>query len=95
MKKEKENDSLVNKGWKKDSSKKNDNLKEKIDERLKSIERTMTYIQNNSLAELNKKIEILNLPLDIDKKRDITVLNNTELSDNEKTDKHIRNTICH
>ena len=55
----------------------------------------MTYIQNNSLAELNKKIEILNLPLDIDKKRDITVLNNTELSDNEKTDRHIRNTICH
>ena len=55
----------------------------------------MTYIQNNSLAELNKKIEILNLPLDIDKKRDITVLNNTELSDNEKTDRYIRNTICH
>ena len=29
----------------------------------------MTYIQNNSLAELNKKIEILNLPLDIKQKK--------------------------
>ena len=46
MKKEKENDSLVNKGWKRDSSKKNDSLKEKIDERLKSIERTMIYTQD-------------------------------------------------
>ena len=46
MKKEKESDSLVNKGWKKNSSKKNDSLKEKIDERLKSIERTMIYTQD-------------------------------------------------
>ena len=53
MKKEKENDSLVNKGWKRDSSKKNDSLKEKIDERLKSIERSMIYTQNIS-AEMWK-----------------------------------------
>ena len=33
IRKERE-DSLVNKGWKNDSSKKNDSLKEKIDERL-------------------------------------------------------------
>ena len=48
----------------------------------------MTYTQDNGLAEL-AKIEILNLPLDIDRKRDITVLNNIELSDNEKTGRHI------
>ena len=36
--------------------KENDNLKEKIDERLKSIERSMMYTQNNSLAKLTKKI---------------------------------------
>ena len=83
------------KDGKKDSSKKNDSLKEKIDERLKSIERTMIYTQNDSLVELTKKIEILNSPLDIDRNRDITVLNNTESSDNEKTDRHIKNTNCH
>ena len=55
----------------------------------------MIYTQNDSLTELTKKIEILNSPLDIDWKRDITVLNNTESSDNEKIDRHIRNTICH
>ena len=38
---------------------------------------------------------MLNSPLDIDKKRDITVLNTTKSLDNEKTDRHIRNTICH
>ena len=37
--------------------KENDNLKEKIDERLKSIERSMMYTQNNSLAKLTKKIK--------------------------------------
>ena len=95
MRKEKENDSLVNKGWKNDSSKRNDSLREKIDEKLKSIERSTIYTQDNGLAELVKKIEILNSPLDIDRKRDITVLNNTELSNNEKIDRHIRNTICH
>ena len=92
------NDSLekvVNKEEKDNSSKKSNNLKEEIDERLKSIERSMTYTQDNGLAKLTKKIEILNSPLDIDKKRDITILNNTELSDNEKTDRHTRNTICH
>ena len=55
----------------------------------------MIYTQNDSLVELTKKIEILNSPLDIDRNRDITVLNNTEFSDNEKTDKHIKNTNCH
>ena len=50
---------------------------------------------NNNLAELAKKIEIFNSLLNIDRKRNITILNTTELSDNEKTDKHIRNTICH
>ena len=29
------------------------------------------------------------------KQKDITVLEITELSDNEKLDRHIRNTICH
>ena len=86
---------LVNKGWTNNSPRNNDSLKEKTDERLKSIERSMIYTQNDSLTELTKKIEILNSPLDIDRKRDITVLNNTESSDNEKTDRHIRNTICH
>ena len=85
---------LVNKE-EKDNSKKSNSLKEEIDERIKSIERTMIYTQGNGLVELAKKIEILNSPIDIDKKRDITVLNNTELSDNEKTDRHTRNTICH
>ena len=44
----------------------------------------MIYTQINSLAELTKKIEILNSPLDIDRKRDITILNITESSDNDK-----------
>ena len=81
--------------WTNNSPKKNDSLKEKIGERLKSIERSMIYTQINSLAELTKKIEILNSPLDIDRKRDITVLNTTESSDNEKNNRHTRNTICH
>ena len=42
---------IVNKG-----GKNSNNLKQKIDERLKSIERSMTYTQDNSLAELIKKI---------------------------------------
>ena len=92
IRKEKEDDSLVNKERTKNIPRNNDSLKEKIDERLKSIERSMIYTQDNGLAELAKKIEILNSPLDIDKKRDITILNNI---DNEKTDRHIRNTICH
>ena len=59
MKKEKErynnNDSLekvVNKEEKDNSSKKSNSLKEEIDERLKSIERSMTYTQENGLAKL-------------------------------------------
>ena len=86
---------LVNKGWTNNSPRNNDSLKEKTDERLKSIERSMIYTQNDSLAELTKNIEILNFPLDIDRKRDITVLNTTDSSDNEKTDRHTRNSICH
>ena len=95
IRKEKEDDSLINKGWKNDSFKKSDSLKEKIDERLKSIERSMIYTQYDSLAELTKKIAILNSPLDIDKQKDITVLNTTKSSDNEKNDRHTGNTICH
>ena len=86
---------LVNKGWTNNGPRNNDSFKKKIDERLKSIERFMIYTQNDSLVELTKKIEILNSPLDIDRKRDITVLNTTKSLDNEKTDRHIRNTICH
>ena len=66
-------------------------LKEMIDERLKLIIET----QNDSLTELTKKIKILNTPLQIDKNRDITVLNTTELSNIEETDRHVSNTICH
>ena len=55
----------------------------------------MTYTQDNGLAELTKNIEILNSPLDIDRKRDIIVLNTIESSDNEKTDRHVGNTVCH
>ena len=55
----------------------------------------MIYTQDNGLAELAKKREILNSPLDVDRKRDITVLNTTKSSDNEKNNRHTRNTICH
>ena len=98
IRKENENDSLAkNDSLKKvvNKEEKDTSLKEEIDERLKSIERSMTYTQNNGLAKLAKKIEILNSPLDIDRKRDITVLNNIESSDNEKNDRHTRNIICH
>ena len=40
-------------------------------------------------------MKILNTPLQTDIKRDITVLNTTELSENEKIDRHVNNTICH
>ena len=56
IRKEKEDDSLVNKEMTKNSPRNNDSLKEKIDERLKSIERSMIYTQDNGLAELAKKI---------------------------------------
>ena len=95
IKKEKEDDSLVKKERTNNSPRNNDSLKEKINERLKSIERFITYTQDNGLVELAKKVEILNSPFDIDRERDITVLNTTESLDNEKTDRHIRNTICH
>ena len=55
----KEEERLVNKDEKDDSSKKRNSFKEKIDERLKSIERPMDYTQDNSLVEFAKKIEIL------------------------------------
>ena len=96
--KEKENDDLikvVNKE-RRDSSKKSNSFKEEIDERLKSIEKTMDYTRDNSLVELAKNIEILNSPIEIkEMKKDIIVLKITELSDNEKADKYIRNIICH
>ena len=95
FRKEKEDDSLVKKERTNNSPRNNDSLKEKINERLKSIERFITYTQDNGLVELAKKVEILNSPFDIDRERDIKVLNTTESSDNEKTDRHIRNTICH
>ena len=41
---------LVNKGWTNNSPRNNDSLKEKIDERLESIERSIIYTQNDSLA---------------------------------------------
>ena len=48
------------------------------------------------LVELAKKIEILNSPIEIkEMKKDITILEITELSDNEKSDRHIKNIICH
>ena len=81
----------VNKGRKN----KNNNLKEEIEERLKLIERSIVDTQNDSLTELTKKIKILNTHLDIDKKRDIAILNTTELSDNEKIGRHVSNTICY
>ena len=82
---------IVNKGGKN----KNNKLKDEIEKRLNLIEKSMVNTQNNSLTELIRKIEILNAPLEIDRKRDIIVLNTTRLSDNEKTDKYVRNTICH
>ena len=94
--KEKENDGLIKVVNKEDSSKKSNSFKEEIDERLKSIERTMDYTGDNSLVKLAKKIEILNSPIEIkEMKRDITVLNNTKLSNNKRTNRHIRNIICH
>ena len=96
--KEKENDDLikvVNKE-RRDSSKKSNSFKEEIDERLKSIERNMDNTRDNGLVELTKNIEILNSPIEIkEMKNDITVLEITELSENEKSDKYIRNIICH
>ena len=75
--------------------KKCNSFKEKIDERLKLIERSIAETQRDSLTELTKNLKILNTPLEIDRKRDITVLNTTELSHNEKTDRQINNIICH
>ena len=75
--------------------KKCNSFKEKIDERLKAIEKDIIHTQNDSLTELTKKMKILNTPLDIDRKSDIAVLNTTELSENEKTDRHVNNIICH
>ena len=90
--KEKENSDSVVKVKVEVKDKTCNSFKEEIDERLKLIDR----IENNSLIELAKKIEILNLPTEKKEiKRDITVLNTTDLSDNEKTDRYISNTICH
>ena len=54
----------------------------------------MIYTQNESLTKLIKKIEILNSPLE-KKEKDVAVLDITEISNNEKTDRYVRNTICH
>ena len=55
---------LVNKKWGHNSPKENDILKKEIDKKLKSIERSMTNSQDNSLTKLTKKIETLNSPLE-------------------------------
>ena len=87
---------VVNKEGKNDSSKKSNSLKEEIDKKLKLVKRSMTDTQDNSLAELIKKIEILNSPLEKKEiERDVAILDITETLDNEKNDKCIRNTICH
>ena len=54
------------------------------------------HIPKNGLVELIKKIEILNLPLEKKEiERDVAILDIIETSNNEKNDRHIRNTICH
>ena len=83
---------IVNKG----RENKNDNLKEEIKKRLKSIEKDIIYTKMDSLTELTKKMKIFNTSLETNRKRDnIAVLNTTQLSDNEKTNKHVGNTTCH
>ena len=88
---------LVNIEWRNNSPKENDRLKKEIDKKPKSIERSMTDTQNNnSLTKLTKRIETLNAPLERRNiERDITVLDITDSLDNEKTDRHDKNTICH
>ena len=90
----KEEERLVYKNEKDDSSKKSNSFKEEIDERLKSIEKSMDYTRDNSLVKLAKKIEILKSTIE-EMKKDITVLEIIELSNNEKPNKHIRNIIFH
>ena len=56
----------------------------------------MTYTQDNGLAKLAKKIEILNSLLEKKEiERDVAVLDIIETLDNEKNDRHVINTICH
>ena len=88
---------LVNKEWRNNSPKENDRLKKEIDKKLKSIIRSLTDTQdNNSFTKLTKKIEILNLPIETKEiEKDITVLEIIELSENEISDRHVRNIICH
>ena len=88
---------LVNKEWRNNSPKENDRLKKEIDKKLKSIIRSLTDTQdNNSFTKLTKKIETLNAALERRNiERDITVSDITESSDNEKKDRHDRNTVCH
>ena len=94
--KDNENDGLIKVVNKEDNHKKSNSLKEEIDEKLKSIERTMDYTRDNSLVKLAKKIEILNSPIEIkEMKKEITILEIIELSDNEKPNRHITNIICH
>ena len=88
---------LVNKEWRNNSPKENDRLKKEINKKLKSIIRSLTDTQdNNSFTKLTKKIETLNATLERRNiERDITVSDITESSDNEKMDRHDRNTICY
>ena len=48
--------------------KKCNSFKEKIDERLKLIERSIIYTHVDNLTKLTKKMKILNTPVDIDRK---------------------------
>ena len=70
-------------------AKKSNSFKEEIGERLKSIDRTMNYNRDNSLVELAKKREILNSPIETNEmEKDITFLEITVLSNNEKPNRH-------
>ena len=40
-------------------------------------------------------MKILNTPLEIERKRNVAVLNTTELSDNEKIVRPVGNIFCH
>ena len=91
---------LVNKKWRHNSPKENDRLKKEIDKKLKSIERSMTETQDNSLTKLTKKTETLNSPLERRNinngiERGITVLDIAKSSDNERIDRNSRYTICY
>ena len=102
IRKEKEDDSLINKGWKNDSFKKSDSLKEKIDERLKSIERSMIYTQNvNNMDILRNNvmdiIKLLNKSVNVHQNEIDQVKKKTELKSTNplKVNKRKRKKIRH